>query len=96
MIFKSIKEIYDYIPKCVICGKDMELCIQDNSYRYKEYEYINFTRIDDKIVNSKYLTKYSNNKIEIDIESNKVISGGANIPNYFTKYIVKKMQNMFF
>lgn len=76
--FKSLQELVDYIPQCILCNKDMPITINASlsaalpAKKYASSEHVNLkTEIKDGVARSKN-KKYS---LSVELATNKIIDG---------------------
>jgi hypothetical protein len=73
--FSNLKEFIDYIPNCLICGKQLILSCCGT---YAEWAGKNNpTRIKFLIKEDRIISLHKNIQLEIDIHTNKVLSGDS-------------------
>lgn len=71
-IFNNIKDFVNYIPHCIICGKNMNIVLVGLSYSNGKME--DFS-IKINILNNLLLSKNKNYKLMINIDNNFIIEG---------------------
>lgn len=78
MNFNCIRELIDYIPQCIVCGKQIPIVITTNSFYNKDFKSLSgYLYLKTKILDNKLISMNKNYPFIIDIDNNFIIEGAG-------------------